>query len=352
MFIVLELVGTFALSMWLTLMATGRLIEVVRRAGLVDIAEKRSDPSADTRVACLGGLAVAGAAAIALASACILFEAPTHAWSSRSLGIGAVMVGGCVWMLLVGVCDDLGKARRRSACSRGLSIRALAGRFTLMRELSPRAKLAHQCIVAAVWIAVGTRIESIEAWPGRVIQLGVVDSCIVTLFWIVILINAINFIDGIDGLASLTSMVLFLALAATASRMGDTTAPFACVALAGASLGFLYHNWSPARIYLGDTGSMFLGCALVALSLQASRVTSSGGGAALSFPLLLAFALPLCDVFQVCVRRVIARVNPLQGDLRHVHHLLVYGLRWSPVLACSVLSGFVLLTCMPLILGW
>jgi len=140
-----------------------------------------------------------------------------------------------------------------------------------------------------------------------------------------LLINAMNWLDGVDGLASGVGVVALFTLAAVSllpSTQDSMTLSLALVG-AGATLGFLVWNWSPARVYLGTTGSWFIG-------LYIGMVAIVGGGKIVTT--LLVLAIPVIDLGSVTVQRLLAGSAPWRGDtVRHLHHrLLAKG--WSPQL--------------------
>lgn len=154
----------------------------------------------------------------------------------------------------------------------------------------------------------------------------------ITILWIVGVTNAINIIDGVDGLAGSIMVVIFTTIAILTGFNGDTGIFILCVMLAGLVAGFLSHNVSPARVFLGDTGSLFLGITTGVLSIY--LVSSSHS----SYPLVIAplmVGLPVLDVFVAMIRRFIIKL--LGGvhwfralgamsvaDNEHMHHRLIY----------------------------
>ncbi len=146
-----------------------------------------------------------------------------------------------------------------------------------------------------------------------------------TWFWIVGMMNTINWVDGVDGLAGGVVTITAVVMAAISWMLGQHGAALLCAVLAGATLGFLPLNWHPARLFMGDSGAMFLGLALAVLA--------NVGGAKLAMMLLL-LGLPILDTARVIVRRVRAHRSPLQFDDSHVHYrLLARGFsQWQIVL--------------------
>lgn len=142
-------------------------------------------------------------------------------------------------------------------------------------------------------------------------------SIIFTILWVMILENAINFLDGLDGLASGVSGIAALVLFGIAAESIILTKPqTAIMALifAGAIFGFLPHNFYPARIFLGDTGSMFLGYMLAVISLlKAAKIPTA----------IIVLGFPILDLVWAIVRRSFKGKLPINADRGHFHHLLV-----------------------------
>jgi UDP-GlcNAc:undecaprenyl-phosphate GlcNAc-1-phosphate transferase len=152
-----------------------------------------------------------------------------------------------------------------------------------------------------------------------------------TVAWVIVLTNAINLIDGLDGLAAGLVAIACGALWVTARGHGDFYVMFVAALLLGACGGFLWWNRPPARVFMGDTGSQFLGLTLSALSLLENRK----GTAALTLLLpLVALGLPIADGTLAFVRRLVRGRHVFRGDAGHIHHrLLDTGLSPRAVLA-------------------
>jgi UDP-GlcNAc:undecaprenyl-phosphate GlcNAc-1-phosphate transferase len=206
-----------------------------------------------------------------------------------------------------------------------------------IRGLRPTSKLVGQIVIGTGLALAGVRVEAIEIAP---------LAFLATLAWVVVIMNAVNLMDNMDGLAAgvvgIGSLVLVLM-----SPGGGWTAVLAA-ATTGACLGFLVHNFAPARVYMGDAGSMALGFTLAALTLVLSNEAASNVGLAVFAP-LLALGLPIFDTALVTtVRRLEGR--PLsQGGRDHTsHRLAALGLseRWTVAVLyvfAAVMAGFGLL---------
>lgn len=142
----------------------------------------------------------------------------------------------------------------------------------------------------------------------------------ITLLWIVGLTNAINIIDGLDGLAcgivSIVSITLFL----VAVHQGDIVVALLTGAIAGTTLAFLRYNFNPAKIFMGDTGSMFLGFVLSAIAITSYR--KSTVALALLIPFIV-LGVPIIDTMLAIFRRFLSGSHPFQADQEHIHHRLL-----------------------------
>lgn len=217
----------------------------------------------------------------------------------------------------------------------------LVGVLDDLFDMSALVKLAGQVLAAGIVVINGVRMMWIPL-PDRILSLDDITSIAITVFFIVLCTNAVNFVDGLDGLA--TGVVAIGALAFftycyTLTREADlvraTTSGLIAVAIAGACLGFLPHNWFPAQMFMGDSGSMLLGLLLASATISltgqfdntALELDSSGIGALPAYlPLVLPvaiLALPLLDVVLAWTRRTIAGRWWFLPDKQHLHHRLL-----------------------------
>ncbi|MFZ5470301.1 MAG: MraY family glycosyltransferase [Myxococcota bacterium] len=200
----------------------------------------------------------------------------------------------------------------------GLAI-ALLGLYDDLRGAGAPLKFAVQCAVAFALYQLGARIEVLANPFGAPLQLGVF-SLPFTVLWIVGVVNAMNLIDGLDGLAG---GVAFFAVAtnfALAATRGDILMCLMMAALGGAILGFLVFNFNPASIFMGDTGSMFLGFVLAITSVVTS--TKSGTAVAILVP-VISLGLPIMDTLLAMVRRTLLGRPMFSADKEHIHHRLM-----------------------------
>jgi UDP-GlcNAc:undecaprenyl-phosphate/decaprenyl-phosphate GlcNAc-1-phosphate transferase len=205
----------------------------------------------------------------------------------------------------------------------------VVGLLDELLTLPPLTHLAGQIAVAVLAIVAGVGFVQHVSVPGPLsapgLQLPAVIGVAFTIFWLVGMMNTVNFLDGLDGLATGVAAITALLMAtwaweayqdhrfllAPASHPADFVLP---LALAGALLGFLPFNWHVARIFLGDSGSMFLGFALAALSIVGPTKLGTA---------LLVLIIPVLDVAWAIVRRQIRGRSFLSGDKQHVYHRML-----------------------------
>jgi UDP-GlcNAc:undecaprenyl-phosphate GlcNAc-1-phosphate transferase len=185
-------------------------------------------------------------------------------------------------------------------------------------------KLVFQVAASLLAIVVFGIAIAFVGLPGHVVTLSLAVSIPLTLLWFVGLQNTINLIDGVDGLAAGVVAIVAATLLLAAINRGETDIVILAGALIGACIGFLFFNWHPARVFMGDSGSNFLGFTLAALS-----VLSVAKGAivlALVVP-LAALAIPIVDTAWAIVRRRLRGRSIAAPDTEHLHHrLLDFGL--------------------------
>ena len=145
-------------------------------------------------------------------------------------------------------------------------------------------------------------------------------SVTLTVIWIVFITNAVNFIDGLDGLAAGVSAIMSVSLVFISIRVGEYPIAILGISLMGSCFGFLPFNFNPAKIFMGDTGSTFLGFMLATLSIQG--VFKSYAVISFAVPLLI-LGLPLFDALFAMVRRILKGQNPMVADRGHLHHRLI-----------------------------
>jgi UDP-GlcNAc:undecaprenyl-phosphate/decaprenyl-phosphate GlcNAc-1-phosphate transferase len=223
----------------------------------------------------------------------------------------------------------------------GATFLIIAGFIDDQFGLPPYFRLIVQLAAAMVLITHGIRIH---AFFGG--NLATAASILITLVWIIGITNAVNLIDGVDGLAGGVTFITAMSLLAVSAQFPDRAAATVLLAaLAGATLGFLRHNFPPSRIIMGDSGAYFVGFILAASSILGAVKTTAVFSL---FPALLFLLLPVLDTTQVLVRRLVSRRNPLSSPGKdHLHHgLLARGfsqtrttiILWIVTLATCVLA--------------
>ncbi len=201
----------------------------------------------------------------------------------------------------------------------GAFLIALLGLYDDFFGAGAKTKFTVQVLVAAAMFFCGIRIDRLvvpwtDAWSLGVLALPL------TVIWIVGVINAVNLIDGLDGLAGGVAVIALVSIFTFSLIRGDGLMMFASASLAGAVLGFLFFNFNPARIFMGDTGSMFLGFILAVTSLMSSQKSQTT--VALVAPVMV-LALPIGDTTLAIVRRWLHRRPIFDADRGHVHHRLL-----------------------------
>lgn len=193
------------------------------------------------------------------------------------------------------------------------------GFYDDIKGADAKIKFFIQILSAFLLINSGFLVELISIPWAPPIHLGIF-AIPVTILWLVGITNAINLIDGLDGLAAGIVLICSLGLLVKFLITGLVLPAFFAVSLAGACLGFLRYNFSPAKIFMGDTGSMFLGFSLAALAIWTSCKTNTEVGLLWS---IICLGVPILDTFLAFSRRILRKKNPFSADKEHMHHLLL-----------------------------
>jgi UDP-GlcNAc:undecaprenyl-phosphate GlcNAc-1-phosphate transferase len=241
----------------------------------------------------LGGLAICGAFFAAIAA---LYASEASAALVLRADVGRLfgLVLGAVGLCVVGAIDDA-------------------------RRLPALYKVYAQIAAGVVAFAFGYRISAVWLpWVGTLFMGSF--ALPVTLLWIVGITNAINLIDGLDGLAGGVAFCAALTNLVVAVITGNAFVAVAMSALLGAIAGFLFFNFNPARIFMGDSGSYFVGFVLGTMSLVGAQIASTA--VSLLVP-ILALGLPIIDTLFSMLRRVLERRSPFDPDRGHIHHRLL-----------------------------
>lgn len=203
-----------------------------------------------------------------------------------------VMIGGFV-IFLIGLIDDI-------------------------IELSPIKKLLGQIVAASLAFFFGVRVSFLTYFFTD--SLSVVVSYVLTIIWIIAIINAINLIDGMDGLAAGVVSIASISIAYVAYIFGQYIAVFPMVIISGATLGFLPYNFYPAKTFMGDCGSQYLGYLLAAFSILGT--VKGATVVSVILPVIVLF-VPITDTALAIIRRVLKKQSIVSADKEHIHHKLL-----------------------------
>lgn len=246
-----------------------------------------------------------------------------HAVATPRMGglaiAAAALIGVLVLSWVPGIARP-GHLRLVTLAAAGLGI-LLLGVADDVFDISARKKIAFQFVFAFLCWAGGVKISALSHPVSGSILLDASASLVITLAWIVGVTNAINLLDGLDGLASGVVTIVATALVLTGLLAGapDIFLVLTTGALAGACLGFMLHNCHPARIFMGDTGSQFLGFLIANIAILSTQKRTTA--MALAIP-ILALGIPIADTLYAIVRRSIQGRSPFSADSDHFHHLL------------------------------
>ena len=199
----------------------------------------------------------------------------------------------------------------------------LVGLVDDIRGLRARMKLIAELFAATIVCAVGIRIQSVTVADWLTLNFGLF-SWPLTLLWIVGITNAVNLSDGLDGLAAGISAIACGVIAILAIHGGQAVMAVLMLAMLGSLSGFLVFNFSPAKIFMGDCGSLFLGFTIATASVMCASKSSALVGLVLP---MLALGIPIFDTLFSMLRRFLERRSVFSADRRHFHHrLLALGL--------------------------
>lgn len=185
-------------------------------------------------------------------------------------------------------------------------------------ELSAKVKLAGQLAAALVVVLNGVQVQLINLPFGGVLEFGML-SIPLTILWIVGITNAINLIDGLDGLAAGVSSIALITITGMAILMGNTYVTSVSLIVLGSTLGFLIYNFHPAKIFMGDTGALFLGYIISVLSLLGFKNVAM---VSLVVPIII-LGVPISDTIFAIIRRLVNKQPLSAADKSHLHHCLL-----------------------------
>ncbi|MGB0715536.1 MAG: glycosyltransferase family 4 protein [Phycisphaerae bacterium] len=292
-------IGSFLLS----LVMTGIVMRLAHARGFLD--RPGGHKSHTTPVALGGGIGIFLSICLPLLGACLA----AYLWNrsgppdwlpatmarhlpglGSKLGVLCGILGSAMVLFLVGLIDD-------------------------RKPLGPAPKFFFQFAVA-IFTVVAIEVRAAEALPSLL-------SIVVTVFWIVLITNAFNFLDNMDGLSAGVAALATLVLAVTSWRAGQLFVPVMALVVSGTLCGFLVYNFSPAKIFMGDAGSLVVGYLLSVLTILTTFYDPQQNTRPLGVvaPIVI-LAVPLYDVLSVVIHRLRAGQSPLRGDKRHFSHRL------------------------------
>ncbi|WP_087973576.1 glycosyltransferase family 4 protein [Oceanobacillus rekensis] len=275
-----ELITALIISALTTLLVTPLIKRFAFKINAADIPDDRK--SHDGIKASIGGLAI-----FIGAFAGYLYLQPEHPQMT------AVIIGACI-MLMTGLLDDT-------------------------FDLKPIYKLLGQTAAAVVVVSSGLIIDKLTMPFFGTVYLDEIGY-IITILWIVGASNAINLIDGLDGLAAGVSTIALSSILVMAIMDYRIVVAYLCIILIGSCLGFLYHNFYPAKIFMGDTGALFLGYSIAVISMLGLFKNV----ALFSFIIpIIVIAVPIFDTVFAIIRRAINRQGIATADKKHIHYKLL-----------------------------
>ena len=277
--------------MLLSVIITPVVIRLGRKFALVDATGIRKVHSRP--IPRIGGVAIVLSALVLILAMLFLNNGVGLAFRNVRLQVVALLAASIV-MFIIGLFDDV------------IGLRA-------------RIKLLVQLLAAVVLCSCGIRISSFALGDWHTFEFGLL-SWPITIFWIVGITNAVNLIDGLDGLAAGISAIACGVIAILAIHSGQVVMGVIMLALLGSLTGFLFFNFNPAKIFMGDCGSLFLGFMLAGASVAyAGKSTTIVG---LGLP-MLALGVPIFDTLFSMLRRVLERRSLFAPDSKHIHHRLM-----------------------------
>jgi len=296
----------YLLSLLLSLLLTPIVIAVAVKLAIYDRTDPRKVHSG--RIARVGGTAIFISMILSVITAYFMSNSIGESFRYTGTKIFSMLAAG-TFIFIVGLIDDI-------------------------RPLKTWIKFLAQILAAVFVCAFGIRINVIRIPELFNIHFGFL-SWPFTILWIVGVTNAVNFIDGLDGLAAGISAIACATIAALSVYFGQ---PILCVimlALAGALTGFLFFNFNPAKIFMGDCGSLFLGFIIASATVMSTAKSQALVGFALP---LLALGIPIFDTLFIMVNRFGQRKAVFMPDTEHFHHrLLRLGLKQRQVAVLAYL---------------
>ena len=265
-----------------------------------------------------------------------------HAHPTPTLGGTAIFIGILVAGIVAGNMKEFDPIFDTTSEPIGIAASALVifvlGFVDDFRPLPAPVKLAGQILAAGILFLSGVRMEFVVLPVQGYVYVSEDVSVLITVVWMVAIINAVNLVDGLDGLAAGIVAIAAASFFVYTFRLYDkevadflfSSAPLVSIIIVGAALGFLRHNFYPAKIFMGDSGAMLLGLMLGAATIAGIKQTpfepSSAEVFLAYFPLLIplmVLAIPILDALLAIVRRARRRRSLFNADKEHLHHRLM-----------------------------
>ncbi|MDP7162150.1 MAG: MraY family glycosyltransferase [Phycisphaerae bacterium] len=296
--------GGMVVAFGISILATSLSRRVAVRLGMVDVPAGHKTHVQPTPL--LGGCAIF----VAVLAPSLLLMALAREWAATTV---PAWLPGDLAAYVAGAAD---KAPMGLGILAGAFVLHVVGLLDDRLALGPVFKLAAQFLTSG-WVVLFCQVRVLTMISEPL-------SCIVSILWLVTIINAFNFLDNMDGLAAGVAVICAAALLAAAVGLGQMFVAVWLCLLLGALLGFMPHNFTPAGSYMGDAGSLVVGFLLGVMSCLTTYVRPDKAASmyTIFMPLVL-MAVPLYDMFTVIVLRVRDRHNLMVGDRRHFSHRLL-----------------------------
>ena len=287
---VTNLIGAFLVSLIISFLLMPIIIGILKKRNLIETRSRRKIHK--NNVPSLGGIGIIAGFAIAL----------------------------IIWLTFTGII-----AYKYVLAGTGLLF--FAGIRDDLIPISPRVKLMVQILAATIVLLSGVMIDSTYGLFG-VEELGITQKVFFTIGFIIFFTNSFNLIDGLDGLAGTVALIISIFFTVWFYLNGSYYLAIISMAMTGAVIGFLYYNWQPAKIFMGDTGALSLGFLFSVLCIfflnQNNILTSEWHKFNAPIAVVVSVLLiPLFDTIRIIVVRLIKRKSPFKPDKNHTHHVLM-----------------------------
>lgn len=288
-----DVILSFITAFSLTYLAIPSIIKVAEAKHIYDIPDAGGRKSHDTMIPRLGGIAIFAGVVLS-----VTLWTPFPVFSGLQYILCALVV-----IFLTGFRDDI-------------------------QPISPMYKMIGQIIAAAVLVfKANIRLTSLYGIIG-IYDIPFIPSVILTMFTIIVIINAFNLIDGINGLSGSITVLITLTLGTWFLLIDRLEIAVLAFSLAASVVAFLYYNFTPAKIFMGDTGSLLIGLVCSILTIKFIELHRELVNSAYSFKAAPAVAvgiliLPLYDTLRVFIMRILKGRSPMSPDRNHIHHLII-----------------------------